>query len=623
MALGMEIEQQAKFDILVRQLERSARQQAKSYQLRVGLLAAIGYGYIAAICAGILSSVWLVREVVEILQRRPLSIDSNYGWLLIGFGLFATFWVNYAPLNDREITREECPELFATIDDLRDRLQTPPIHHVVVTYDYNAAIYQAPILGWLGWYRNYLILGLPLMQSLTPEQFRATLAHELGHLSGNDSRFAGWIYRVRQMWEQLTSDRHVLFYSFFRWYEPVFKAYSFVLVRDREYAADNWARKISGRETAAKDLIQTYVSYSYLEECFNRQLDLQARDRDTPPEDVVTQMLSALRQPLDSQQAKIWLGLALGETTDTEDTHPCLADRLAALGYTAPLTWEATPITHSAAEYFFADRLAEVAAELDRRWAKNRESAWLQQHHRFTYQAAYLQVLDEFATYHPLSLHTAAKRAELTAEIYGDEIALPQWEEILDRDRTHPQAHYRIGKTLVRQGLQRGEKHLEIAIALDPDLVVSSCEELYRAYIQRGDLDNADLYLQWRQQHLPKQWRSKLERQIGVTDRFVPHNLTPEFVAELRDKISHHPTIRQAYLVCKPMQIFPDYPLYVLGIDLYPTAIEEAENNRGASLAAQLDIELRWHSRLEIILLDRQPHRLNHSIRKVSGANLF
>lgn len=52
-------------------------------------------------------------------------------------------------------------------------------------------------LGVLGWHVNYLILGLPLMQAVSPEQFRAIVAHELGHLSRNHSRFAGWIYRVR------------------------------------------------------------------------------------------------------------------------------------------------------------------------------------------------------------------------------------------------------------------------------------------------------------------------------------------------------------------------------------------------------------------------------------------
>ena len=47
----MELEQQTKFDLLVRQLERSTRhRKTPNYQLRVAALAAIGYGYIGMIC---------------------------------------------------------------------------------------------------------------------------------------------------------------------------------------------------------------------------------------------------------------------------------------------------------------------------------------------------------------------------------------------------------------------------------------------------------------------------------------------------------------------------------------------------------------------------------------------
>ena len=42
---------------------------------------------------------------------------------------------------------------------------------------------QLPRLGIFGWYRNYLIIGMPLMKSLTCEQFKAVLAHEFGHLA--------------------------------------------------------------------------------------------------------------------------------------------------------------------------------------------------------------------------------------------------------------------------------------------------------------------------------------------------------------------------------------------------------------------------------------------------------
>ena len=55
--------------------------------------------------------------------------------------------------------RSDAPELFALLDRLRARLDTPPLHQVLVTADFNAGITQLPRLGVFGWHRNSLILG--------------------------------------------------------------------------------------------------------------------------------------------------------------------------------------------------------------------------------------------------------------------------------------------------------------------------------------------------------------------------------------------------------------------------------------------------------------------------------
>src|SRR5207248_8888294 len=134
--------------------------------------------------------------------------------------------------------------------------------HVLLDESFNAGVIQIPRLGLLGWQRNYLVIGLPLMQALSPEQFRAAIAHEMGHLSRNHGRFAGWVYRLQQTWsrllETLQAERHgasVLFEWFFNWYAPYFSAYSFVLRRADEYVADRCAVELAGVRSASEALI--------------------------------------------------------------------------------------------------------------------------------------------------------------------------------------------------------------------------------------------------------------------------------------------------------------------------------------------------------------------------------
>ena len=116
------------------------------------------------------------------------------------------------------------------LGELRRRLRTPRLHHVLLTADFNAGVMQVPRLGLLGWHRSYLFIGLPLMKSLTVEQFQAVLAHELGHLSGGHARAGNWIYRLRLIWQRLEAAFSRTSHwgsapirAFFEWYIPRFQ----------------------------------------------------------------------------------------------------------------------------------------------------------------------------------------------------------------------------------------------------------------------------------------------------------------------------------------------------------------------------------------------------------------
>ena len=75
----------------------------------------------------------------------------------------------------------------------------------IIDDEFNACIVQIPRFGLFGGARNYLVIGLPLMQTLTVEQFAAVLAHEYGHLSGAHGHFSAWIYRLRVTWSRGSS----------------------------------------------------------------------------------------------------------------------------------------------------------------------------------------------------------------------------------------------------------------------------------------------------------------------------------------------------------------------------------------------------------------------------------
>ena len=174
------------FNNLIQELEKYARVNPSGYNLRVGLLAALGFSYIFLVFALLCTFFWFLG----------LKQISFFLVLAIAQLLYAGF----AQPKGIELTRQQVPELFALIDELTEKLNTPKFDHIFLDTQLNAGVLQVPRFGilFVGWQKNYLFLGLPLMQSLSPEQFRAILAHELGHLSGNHSRFSGWIYQLRR-----------------------------------------------------------------------------------------------------------------------------------------------------------------------------------------------------------------------------------------------------------------------------------------------------------------------------------------------------------------------------------------------------------------------------------------
>ena len=165
------------------------------------------------------------------------------------------------------------------------------------------------------------------------------IAHELGHLSGNHSRFSGWIYRVRATWgrllDALEQNRHhgaFVFRRFFEWYAPYFSAYSFALARDDEYVADGAAAEAAGTEHAANALVRLRLASRFEGERHWTPLIAQTAQKATPPQDPFSALGPRLRAAAADPDSTRWLTGALAERTDHTDTHPSLGDRLQALG---------------------------------------------------------------------------------------------------------------------------------------------------------------------------------------------------------------------------------------------------------------------------------------------------
>jgi len=605
----------AEYQDLVHAAEALAAVRPQAYRLRVAGLAALGIGYVLLMLAGTLALV--AAAVAAIVVSKSVAL-VKLAWVPLAFAfvIARSLWVRLPPPAGEPVRPEEAPALFAEIELVRQRMNARRIHSVVLTPDFNAAVSQVPRLGILGWPKNHLILGLPLLAALTPEQFRAVLAHEFGHLARNHARFGNWIYRIRQVWGQLLGALEAkggrttrLFTRFFDWYGPYFNAYSFVLARANEYEADDASARVAGASNAAAALTAVYAKAEYAERRYWGDFYAAATTRPEPPEQPFARYLAALRTvPADA--AREGVAAALARRTTLENTHPSLADRLRALGEPAPAL---TSVERSAAEALLGPLLARLVDSTEAQWREGIGEAWRDHHRRMTETH---ERMAELATSTPQTLDDDALfELAVLSERTGDAGAARNLlETLLARRPDHAAARFMRGRMRLAADDDGGVEDVEHSMRVDEAALEAGSELLYRHWYARNDIARCQPHLDTLSRLASQREAARQERaQARPADTYEPHGLEDGALAVYRSSVESNRKVRRAWLVRKQVQHFPESPCFVLVVEFGFWSRPSQ-----AMLQAMVDALPDEHAHL---LLNRTYHRKTwRRIRKVPGA---
>jgi tetratricopeptide (TPR) repeat protein len=364
-----------------------------------------------------------------------------------------------------------------------------------------------------------------------------------------------------------------LFEPFFAWYAPYFGAYSFVLARAQEYEADRCAVELSGRETAARALINLEIKARYLNEAFWPELLRQADLHPEPPAEPFSAMLDALRQPLAPNKAQLWFSQSLTRRHDYDDTHPALADRLRAMGYSrvgenAEINLFGIDNAQDSGENsFLKSPPDEFMTSRNRLWKERVAQGWRERHQFVGEAEKALAALDEKAKSEQLTVDEQWERARFLAGTKGYEAALPLLQGVLEVQSDHVGANYLLGEALLERGDEAGITHIELAMGKDISAVPEGCHLIYSFLKTHERLEEAEGYRKRVESHYDQIKRGQEERKgINVADQFLPHELPAERIEAIREQLSNIAPLRQAFLVRKVVRYFPEEPRYILGV---------------------------------------------------------
>ncbi len=572
------------FETLVNRLEKQASAKPKLYRFKVIMLTGLGFGYVALFLSLFL---FLMAISIAMIADGNFTFGNVKVLLLTGtlsFFIIKALIVKMEMPEGYYLQREEAPKLFKMIESLRHKLNTPPIDEIVLDSEFNASVAQISTYGMIGKKRNVLVIGIPLLTAHSQQQFTAVLAHELAHISNSDTALGARIYRLRMSWGRLLHSLEeneqfgtFIFRKFFQWFYPRFDAYTFAMARQEEYEADRSAAAVTTPEAMGQALAVTSVAAPYFYRDFYGELFEECAKTNSVPQPYSN--FSEKYQTLSDQKASQYFDEQLAEESYMTDTHPCLRDRLSALGVEAELPERKQ---ESALDYFFAYP-GRVISDFNNMWVDYNQDSWKEEIGHFNESK---QRYEELADKKVTSLDELLEKAYLTAEFNSLEAAIPFYEEIAakySQDQRTAGALLTLGENYLesRETAEKGIQLINLAMSYDWELRLPALDLLCGYYFET---EQSELFEQTREEL--EKWEEIVEASneecdfIQPTDHFTTHDKERKEILAGMNQLAQYREITKAYLVRKQITSIPERKQYVIGLELAlpkGTDLEEAE----------------------------------------------
>jgi hypothetical protein len=290
--------------------------------------------------------------------------------LLLGSAVmtYSIFTLRFSLPSGLELTQEGFPRLFELLQELCETYGEPRIDRVVLRDRFDVRLIKTPRNGFPFATTRTLVIGLPVLLTMSPLDVHVLLARRVGQLAGKHGRLQSWLYFLRDMWGHYFSCCHGQrsplarpVCAFFQSYVPRYRSFSVGLARNSELDADRYAlQAVNDRDTArsitCQVLTDTYLTRSYWPQVL--QSAKQSATSKTPPH---AGMAKLFEGGLPEEEIEATVRRIKSGREVRKSAVPPLADRLDNIGHERPLLPK--PLSVTAASYYLgsaADKCIEV-----------------------------------------------------------------------------------------------------------------------------------------------------------------------------------------------------------------------------------------------------------------------
>ena len=421
----------------------------------------------------------------------------------------------------------------------------------------------------------------------------------------------------------------MLFTKFLDRYAPFFNAYSFVLARAQEYEADRQAARLVGPHAMKDALASLQIIARLMDELYWPALNRRTITNPAPPASHLDELITVLQQVTPQDSIQKWMHDAMQQTTTYADTHPALADRLAALDQLpekpnapeppADFPHLRDPHETTAANYYLDAHATATREALDRSWAESVADEWHHKHEEMAAARARCQALSDKSATVGLSIDELWEYACQMEALESDRAALPLLQQLLMKAPNHAAANLAVGRLLLAQDDQAGLQYLEKALTTDRDAVIPACQ-LASSYLERrGNHKETMRYRVKAQRRRQQLLEAESERRaIKPGDPFEPHGLSADIVEGLAGQLASKPEVQAAYLVRKKVQTPTAVPCYALIVIPQRAWYELDTESSNQALQEKLTATLNLPEETYILVADQlMKHRWVNTLKAI------
>lgn len=405
----------------------------------------------------------------------------SVGLLALCVTLTVSLWRLRIPEPGGEpLAEQQAPALFEQVETLRDAFQTPRIHDIHLTDTADLVVQRVPRNGYPLLVRQVLLIGLPAMQCLSPEQFKCLLAACLGELSAARADVAGWLAQLARTWQQIQAAVAGRWEPAALLYRPLLAVYlpALRLLAQRLDSAHRLRRDHYALEVASDDLVVDMIAgeivmHRFLGELYWPTVQRTAEHSAVPEFKVFRNLESVFRKRVGDEQIQVWLREAYVGKWCSDPGDPGLRARLHEIGH-GELRYR-QPSGACAAQALFGASHQWIIDRCDARWAEEHREEWRARHEKSRRQFERLAALRVRLERDGLQGDEAMAYAALVKRYGTPEDALAAYRAILRCNPDDARIAYGVGKYLLACRDPEGVGVLERAMVLDKRYVDPAC----------------------------------------------------------------------------------------------------------------------------------------------------